>query len=95
MGFNQAHLFHISSLDEESCLSLISKLEEGTIPRNASYGNGEHFENNVLDYIREAYLQEKIKCKWHKGDTMILDNILMAHGRVSCQGERKDAIAMA
>ncbi|MBW8308816.1 MAG: TauD/TfdA family dioxygenase [Candidatus Paracaedibacteraceae bacterium] len=93
--FNQAHLFHISSLDETSRVSLIKELGETNIPRNASYGNGMPFENEVLDHIREVYASEKVKFKWHKGDIMILDNILMAHGRESFVGERKVAVAMA
>jgi alpha-ketoglutarate-dependent taurine dioxygenase len=93
--FNQAHLFHISSLDKDSRLSLIKELGEENIPRNASYGNGEPLEVEVLDHIREVYTQEKVKFKWHKGDIMILDNILMAHGRESYKGERKVAVAMA
>ena len=93
--FNQAHLFHISSLDEDSRLSLIRELGEENIPRNASYGNGEPLECEVLDHIREVYTHEKIKFKWHKGDIMILDNLLMAHGRETYKGERKVAVAMA
>nr|WP_198022357.1 TauD/TfdA family dioxygenase [Candidatus Paracaedibacter acanthamoebae] len=93
--FNQAHLFHISSLDETSRVSLIKELGETNIPRNASYGNGMPFENEVLHHIREVYASEKVKFKWHKGDIMILDNILMAHGRESFVGERKVAVAMA
>lgn len=93
--FNQAHLFHISSLDEESRLSLIKELGEENIPRNASYGNGEPLEVEVLEHIREVYNFEKIKFTWHKGDVMILDNVLMAHGRETFKGERKVAVAMA
>lgn len=92
--FNQAHLFHISSLDNESRHSLITELGEENIPRNASYGNGEPFECETLDHIRKIYIKEKIKFKWKKGDIMILDNILMAHGRESYKGERKVAVAM-
>lgn len=93
--FNQAHLFHISSLDDESRLSLIRELGEENIPRNASYGNGEPMELEVLEHIREVYNLEKINFKWHKGDIMILDNVLMAHGRETYKGERKVAVAMA
>ena len=92
--FNQAHLFHISSLDEDSRLSLIRELGERNIPRNASYGNGDPLESEVLEHIREVYNHEKIKFKWHKGDIMILDNLLMAHGRETYKGERKVAVAM-
>lgn len=93
--FNQAHLFHISTLDEESRLSLIKELGEENLPRNALYGNGELIEEAALNHIREAYNREKVKFRWHKGDIMILDNILMAHGRETYKGERKVAVAMA
>jgi alpha-ketoglutarate-dependent taurine dioxygenase len=93
--FNQAHLFHISSLDENSRLSIIKELGKENIPRNASYGNEEPLEDEALEHIREVYNQEKIKFKWHKGDILILDNILMAHGREAYKGERKVAVAMA
>lgn len=93
--FNQAHLFHISSLNEESRRSLIKELGEHNCPRNALYGNGEPFEPEVLNHIREAYAQETMQFKWQKGDIMMLDNILMAHGREPYKGERKVAVAMA
>ena len=50
---------------------------------------------DVLSHIREAYEQEKIIFKWQKGDIMLLDNVLMAHGREPYKGERKVAVAMA
>ncbi len=93
--FNQAHLFHISALDESSRQSLIQELGEDNIPRNAAYGNGEALEDDVLEHIREVYRQEKIKFKWNKGDILMLDNLLMAHGREAYRGERKVAVAMS
>lgn len=93
--FNQAHLFHISSLDEEDRLSLIRELGENNLPRNTFYGDGSHIELEVLEHIRKVYNEEKIKFKWQKGDIMILDNILTAHAREPFKGERKVAVAMA
>ncbi len=93
--FNQAHLFHASSLTQDSRHFLIKELGEENIPRNACYGNGELIENSTLQHIREAYDQEKITFQWCKGDIMVLDNLLMAHGRESYKGERKVAVAMA
>jgi alpha-ketoglutarate-dependent taurine dioxygenase len=93
--FNQAHLFHISSLEERDRLTLTKELGMNYLPRNAFYGNGQPIEIEVLEHIRKAYEQEKIKFKWSKGDIMILDNILTAHGRETYQGERKVAVAMA
>lgn len=93
--FNQAHLFHISALDESDRLSLIRELGEDNLPRNTFYGDGSPIELEILEHIRKAYNEEKTKFKWHKGDVMILDNILTAHSREPFKGERKVAVAMA
>jgi alpha-ketoglutarate-dependent taurine dioxygenase len=93
--FNQAHLFHISALDESDRLSLIRELGEDNVPRNTFYGDGSPIELEVLEHIRKAYNEEKIKFKWQKGDIMILDNILTAHAREPFKGDRKIAVAMA
>jgi len=92
--FNQAHLFHISGLDNDTRKSLLEEYGENNLPRNAFYGDGTPFEEDILDHIREIYEQEKIKFKWQKGDIMLLDNVLMAHGRQPFKGERKVAVAM-
>ncbi|OJW52174.1 MAG: hypothetical protein BGO67_10225 [Alphaproteobacteria bacterium 41-28] len=93
--FNQAHLYHVSSLDEISKNSLINEFGINNIPRNAFYGNGETIEGEVLEHIRDVYSQEKITFDWEHGDILILDNLLMAHGREPYQGERKVAVAMS
>lgn len=93
--FNQAHLFHISSLDEISRKALVNELGINNIPRNAFYGNGETIEDDVLEHIRSIYSQEKIIFDWEQGDILILDNLLMAHGREPYQGDRRVAVAMS
>lgn len=93
--FNQAHLFHISNLEKDARKSLLAEYGEEYLPRNAFYGDDTPFEINVLNHIREIYEQEKIVFKWQKGDIMLLDNMLMAHGREPYKGERKVAVAMA
>ena len=93
--FNQAHLFHISSLDNMTRQLFIQELGEENVPRNSFYGDGSPIEESKLNHIRLAYEKEKIKFKWQRKDILILDNILMAHGREPYQGERKVAVAMA
>ena len=88
-------MFHISNLEEDTIKSLLAEYGEEYLPRNAFYGDDTPFEINVLNHIREIYNQEKIVFKWQKGDIMLLDNILMAHGREPYKGERKVAVAMA
>lgn len=93
--FNQAHLFHVSSIDPESKESLMKEYGLDYLPRNAFYGDGSPLEEEVLNHIRRIYEDEKIVFGWKRGDIMVLDNRLMAHGRQPFKGERKVAVAMA
>jgi hypothetical protein len=92
--FNQSHLFHVSSLKAEIRESLLAAVG-GEPPRNALYGDGSPIEDAVLDEIRAAYEQEAVVFPWGKGDILILDNMLAAHGRKPYRGARKIVVGMA
>jgi alpha-ketoglutarate-dependent taurine dioxygenase len=93
--FNQAHLFHVSSLNPEVRQTLLSTFKEEDLPRNAYYGDGSPIENSVLDEIREIYQQEAVIFPWQEGDVLLLDNMLAAHGRNPFIGSRKVVVGMA
>jgi alpha-ketoglutarate-dependent taurine dioxygenase len=92
--FNQAHLFHVSSLGQEMRDSLQSAAE-GNEPRNAFFGDGSEIDGAALDHIRAVYDNEKVTFPWQRGDILILDNILKAHGRNPYRGPRQIVVGMA
>ncbi len=92
--FNQAHLFHISNLDLEVREGLLKLFKEEDLPRNTYYGDGSMIETSVLNEIREAYDQASVSFSWQKGDVLLLDNMLTAHGRKPFVGTRKILVAM-
>lgn len=93
--FNQAHLFHISSLDPAVRRELLTSFKEEDLPRNAYYGDGSPIEDSILDEIRSCYQQETIIFPWQEGDVLLLDNMLAAHGRTAFVGSRRVVVGMA
>ena len=95
LWFNQAHLFHVSNLEEELREGLIALLGIDNIPRNAYYGDGTTIEDEVLSIIRQAYEKVKFSFQWEKQDLLLLDNMLFTHGREPFVGSREILVGMA
>ncbi|TQV77593.1 TauD/TfdA family dioxygenase [Aliikangiella marina] len=93
--FNQAHLFHVSSLGEDNEKSLLDTFEKDNLPRNVYFGNGDEIDADMLNIIRKAYEQNMITFDWHEGDLMLLDNMLFSHGRQPYSGSRRVLVGMA
>jgi hypothetical protein len=91
--FNQAHLFHVSSL-EHDVRSFLQSTSGGNEPRNAFFGDGSEIDEALLDHIRSVYENEKVTFPWQRGDVLILDNILKAHGRKPYRGPRQIVVGM-
>jgi amino acid adenylation domain-containing protein len=94
LWFNQAHAFHASSLQPEVRQSLLQQMDESDLPRNAFYGDGSPIEDSVIGEIHEAYRRASVSFTWEKGDILMLDNMLVAHGRAPFAGPRKILVAM-
>jgi len=93
--FNHLTFFHISTLARHIQELLRARLDEENLPNNTYYGDGSRIEPWILDELREAYLQEKVIFPWQKGDILMLDNMLAAHGREPYAGARKVLVGMA
>ena len=54
-----------------------------------------HIEEEVLGEIRNHYESLKVIFQWHKNDVLLVDNMLVAHGRHPYEGARKIIVAMS
>jgi alpha-ketoglutarate-dependent taurine dioxygenase len=93
--FNQAHLFHLNSLQPDVQKSLLETCGEDFLPRQAKYGDGAPIENEALEEVRRVYAEVTVEFNWQPGDLLLLDNMLTAHGRRPFHGPRRILVAMA
>lgn len=93
--FNQAHLFHVSSLDAPTRQALLEAVDREDLPRNVYYGDGGEIEPEALEEIRVAFSASSVHFDWQQDDVLMLDNMLTAHGRTPFKGQRKVLVAMA
>lgn len=93
--FNHATFFHVSTLDPEIRKPLQLEYADQDLPTNTFYGDGSAIEPEILDELREAYRQATVTFSWKKGDLLMLDNMLSAHGRAPYAGQRRILVGMS
>jgi alpha-ketoglutarate-dependent taurine dioxygenase len=93
--FNHAMFFHVSSVEPGLREALLGALSGYDLPSNTFYGDGSPIEPEVMREVCEAYRCETTSFPWRRGDLLMLDNILVAHGRAPYAGQRRVLVGMA
>lgn len=94
LWFNQAHLFHVSSLVPALRDALLSVYRPDELPRNAAFGDGAPIDPADLDAVRTVFDAHTMIFPWQRGDVLVLDNMAIAHGRRPFAGPRRVLVAM-
>jgi alpha-ketoglutarate-dependent taurine dioxygenase len=94
LWFNQAHLFHVSSLEPATLAAMQGVFDPDQLPRNACFGDGTPLEVDMLDHIREAYARNTVAFPWRANDILMVDNMQVAHGRRPFVGAREVLVMM-
>lgn len=93
--FNHMTFFHVSSLEPEIQKQIRENFREEDLPNNTYYGDGSVIEPSVMQQLRAAYLGELVSFAWNRGDILLLDNVLTAHGRAPFTPPREVVVALA
>jgi alpha-ketoglutarate-dependent taurine dioxygenase len=93
--FNHGMFFHISSLPEDIREGLLALMPEKDLPYNTYYGDGSVIEADTMTELRAAYDAETVGFDWERGDVLLIENMLTAHGREPFNGERRILVSMS
>ncbi|MGA8806777.1 MAG: TauD/TfdA family dioxygenase [Thermoanaerobaculia bacterium] len=94
--FNQADQFHPSTHPAaiyESLLAVYGGREE-LMPQTATFGDGSRIPVAMLDEVRQTVREEMRLFSWQRGDLLMVDNMLVCHGRRPFTPPRKILVAM-
>ncbi|HEX9944243.1 MAG TPA: TauD/TfdA family dioxygenase [Thermoanaerobaculia bacterium] len=94
LWFNHATFFHVSTLEPDIRSALLAEFGESELPTNTFFGDGTPIPSEILDHLREAYRRATVSFPWEKGDLLMLDNMLVAHGREPFTGARQILVGM-
>ncbi len=91
--FCQPQIFHYGAYGKAGQL-LCNMIGEENMPMNATYGDGSPISPEEIQTLCDCADSEATVFSWQKGDVLVLDNFLVAHGRRSYSGDRKILAAL-
>ncbi|WP_084467944.1 TauD/TfdA family dioxygenase [Actinokineospora inagensis] len=96
--FNYAHGFHISRMDD-GIRDVLSTSPEDTDeqlwPNNVFWADGGEIDPEIINVVNDIVASCTTQFDWQEGDTLIVDNMLCAHGRRPYTGPRRILLKMA
>jgi len=92
--FNQGQHWHVGCLDPWTGKSMRELFSDDDLPRHLLYGDGSPIPDEHMQAILDVYARLEVVFPWQKGDVVLVDNVLVAHGRNPFRGERKILVAL-
>jgi alpha-ketoglutarate-dependent taurine dioxygenase len=87
--FNQAEQWHPSALAPATRALFEEMVGKARLPHDCAYGDGSPIDDEMLAEIRRVLNRSKLLFDWRQHDVLVVDNVLMMHGREPFKGERK------
>ncbi|MFF2062984.1 TauD/TfdA family dioxygenase [Streptomyces sp. NPDC058200] len=93
--FNQADQWHPAGLGDETAAELATILSEDELPQSVTFADGSAIPAEYVAQIRDRGLEAAVDVDWRAGDLLLIDNVLLAHGRRPFTGDRRVLVAMS
>ncbi len=93
--FNQADQWHPAGLGDQTAAELYDILEPDEFPQFVTFVDGTPIPDAYIEHIQDRGLSNAIDVHWRTGDVLLIDNVLVAHGRRPFEGSRRVLVAMS
>jgi alpha-ketoglutarate-dependent taurine dioxygenase len=93
--FNQADQWHLATLDGDTAAGLAQIMPEEDLPQSVRFADGTPIPDDHVRQIRDRGLDAAVDVGWRPGDLLLIDNVLVAHGRRAFTGQRRVLVAMS
>lgn len=92
--FNQAEQWHPSSLAPSLRELLAAALGDDAFPHDCRFEDGAPIDEEDLRLIRHIQTDLHLLFDWHRNDLLMIDNMLVMHGRQPFVGPRRVLVSM-
>ncbi|WP_425575044.1 TauD/TfdA family dioxygenase [Streptomyces durmitorensis] len=93
--FNQADQWHASGLGDQTAAALAQIMPEEEMPQSVTFADGTPIPAEYIAQIQERGLASAVDVDWRAGDLLLIDNVLVGHGRRPFEGPRRVLVAMS
>ena len=92
--FNHVAFWHPASLQPAVRAGLALQFAPLDLPYYTCWGDGSEVSDAVIEHLNAAYEKASLVAPWRRNDVIVLDNMLIAHGRMPFTGPRSIIVAM-
>ncbi|HVQ91549.1 MAG TPA: TauD/TfdA family dioxygenase [Mycobacteriales bacterium] len=93
--FNQADQWHPAGLGDETAKALARLIPADDLPQSVTFADGAPIPAEYVLQVRDRGLDHAVDVPWQAGDLLLIDNILVGHGRRPFTGQRRVLVAMS
>ncbi|WP_431930520.1 TauD/TfdA family dioxygenase [Micromonospora sp. RP3T] len=93
--FNQADQWHAAGLGSETAAALARVIPADELPQSVTFADGSPIPDTYVEQVRDRGLELAVDVDWHAGDVLLIDNVLVGHGRRPFTGKRRVLVAMS
>ncbi|MGY0233293.1 TauD/TfdA family dioxygenase [Longispora urticae] len=93
--FNQSDQFHPASLGDDTAKALAAIMPIEEMPQSVAFADGTPIPDDYVIQVRDRALEAAVDVDWRTGDVLLIDNVLVGHGRRPYTGARRILVAMS